>query len=235
MRRWLSFKRVKGMNYAALFTGGKDSTRAVHWALDAGLSIKYLVTMIPEKEDSWMFHSPTLNVVDLLAEALEIPIVKGKTSGVKEEEIKDLEGVLANLDVDGVVSGSIASTYQKKRLERICDNLGLRLVTPFWGYDQERFVKEVLELGYDVIIVAVSALGLDQRWLGRKLDEQAFIELKKLREKYGINLTFEGGEGETLVLDCPVYKKRLEIVEYDLVWSGRAGYLAVKKARLTGK
>ncbi len=226
---------MEQLKYAALFTGGKDSTRAIHWALDAGLNVKYLVTMIPERIDSWMFHASTLNVTDLAAEALGIPLVKGKTKGVKEEEVEDLKNVLAKLDVDGVISGSVASVYQKSRLERICRELGLRLLTPLWGYDQEKLVEEVLRLGYDVLIVAVSALGLDGRWLGRRLDQQAFTELKKLHEKYGVSLTFEGGEGETLVLDCPIYRKRLEILEYDTVWDGRAGYLIVRKARLVAK
>jgi len=44
------------MRVAVLVTGGKDSVLALHRVLNEGYEVKYLVSMIPLRADSWMFH-----------------------------------------------------------------------------------------------------------------------------------------------------------------------------------
>ncbi|RLF16666.1 MAG: TIGR00289 family protein [Thermoprotei archaeon] len=220
---------------AALFTGGKDSTRALEIALKQGLKVEYLVTMVPRREESWMYHSVGLNVVELLSDAIGIPLVKAETEGVKEEEVEDLKRALEALKIEGVVCGAIASKYQRDRVARVCSELGLDLYTPLWGVDEERYLEELLRDGYEIMVVSVSALGLNEKWLGRVLDHEALEELKKLKAKLGINLSLEGGEAETLVLDSPIHRKRLVIVEAEKIWDGRSGVLRIKKAELRDK
>ena len=76
------------MKVAVLFSGGKDSVRTVHWCLKKGYDVKYLVTMIPEREDSWLFHTPNIDFAELSAEAIGTLIITKVTSGVKEKELK---------------------------------------------------------------------------------------------------------------------------------------------------
>lgn len=220
---------------AALFTGGKDSTRAVELALRRGLEVAYLVTMVPRREDSWMYHTPALNVVDLLSEAIGIPLVKGYTEGVKEEEVEDLKEVLRGLDVEGVVCGAIASRYQRDRVARVCSELGLKLYTPLWGVDEEGYLKGLVRDGYVIMVVSVSAMGLDSRWLGRIIDEEAIEELRRLKGRLGVNMSLEGGEAETLVLDSPIHRKRLVILEAEREWWGWSGALKILRAELRDK
>jgi predicted ATP pyrophosphatase (TIGR00289 family) len=223
------------MRVAALMTGGKDSTLALYHALKQGLQVAYLVTMIPRREDSWMFHSLNLHIMEYFAQAVGIPLVKGFTNGIKEEEVKDLERLIARLNVKGVVSGAIASTYQKSRIEEICARLGLNSITPLWRRSPISILNEILWLKFEVIIVGVFAEGLDQEWLGRKLDKKLVKELLKLNEKYGISIVGEGGEYETLVLDAPFFEKKIQILETQKVWRGDHGYLKVTKAKLGAK
>ncbi len=220
---------------AALFTGGKDSTRAVELALAEGLDVAYLVTLLPARDDSWMYHSAALNIIDLLEEALGIPLVKQPSSGVKDEEVEDLYEALKGLDVEAVVSGAVASVYQRSRIEAVCRRLSLELYTPLWGIDEEEYLKGLINEGYEVVFVSVSALGLDENWLGRRLDEEALRELKRLRDRYGISLALEGGEAETLVLDSPIHRKRLVIEEAIKEWRGRSGVLKILRASLVEK
>lgn len=220
---------------AALFTGGKDSTRALQIALEEGLDVKHLVTILPQREDSWMYHSAALNVIDLLSEALGIPLIKQPSSGIKEEEVKDLYRALSGLDVKVVVSGVVASLYQRRRIEEVCKRLGLRLYTPLWGVNEDEYLEGLISEGYEVIFVSVSALGLDERWLGRRLDEEALRDLRRLRRLYSLSLALEGGEAETLVLDSPIHKKRLVVEEAEKKWLGRSGVLKVLRARLEEK
>ena len=225
------------MEVAVLFSGGKDSVRTVHWCLKKGHTVKYLVTMISEKEDSWMFHTPNINLAEMSAEAIGIPIITKETSGIKEKELDDLKDVLRILGVDVVACGGIFSDYQKKRFEKICGELNLKLLAPFWHVDPKTFMKETIELGFEVLIIGVYAEGLDESWLGKKLDKKSLEELKKLNEKFGISLVGEGGEYETFVVDGPIFKKRIEIIESDKVWDEKtqSGYLKIKKAKLVDK
>jgi len=223
------------MRVAALVTGGKDSALALYRALKRGYEVRYLVAMLPQREDSWMFHFPNIHLTDLFAEAVEIPLVKAVTAGIKEMELEDLKNLLATLDIDGVVSGAISSRYQKVRIEKICRELNLKSVTPLWQEDPTTLLEEILNLNFEVVIVGVYAYGFDQSWLGRKIDSTTMNDLIELNKKYQVSLVGEGGEYETLVLDAPLFKRRIRLVEVERVWENHSGYLLVKKATLVDK
>jgi ABC transporter with metal-binding/Fe-S-binding domain ATP-binding protein len=223
------------MKVAVLISGGKDSALALHRALRSGYDVKYLLTMIPRREDSWMFHYPNIRLTSLFAEACGLPLVRAETSGNKEEELKDLKRLLAGLDVEGVVSGAIRSVYQKSRLDRICEEIGLESIAPLWHEDPQSLMEELLSGGFWVIFTGVYAYGLDQRWLGRRLDQAALSDLLRLNRKYGISVMGEGGEYETMVLDAPYFKKRVKIRRARTVWEGESGYLLVEDAVLEDK
>ena len=223
------------MRLAVLATGGKDSTLALFKVLNAGYEVKCLASMIPLREDSWMFHYPNIRLVDLFAEAVGIPLVKAETAGVKEEEVEDLKRLIARLDVDGIVSGAIASEYQKTRVEKICEELKLECISPLWHANPLDILKEIVELKFDVIITGVYAYGFGEEWLGRRIDNTAIKDLIKLNEKYGVSLVGEGGEYETLVLDSPLFKRRIKVVDAKKVWKGQIGYFSVQRAELENK
>jgi diphthine-ammonia ligase len=223
------------MRVAALVTGGKDSALALYRALKLGYEVEVLVTMIPQREDSWMFHFPNIHLADLFAEAVEISLVKAETVGIKETELKDLKNLLATLDIQGVVSGTISSRYQKKRIDKICQELNLESIAPLWQEDSMRLLKEIINQNFEVIIVGVYAYGFDENWLGRKIDSTTIKNLAELNDKHQISLVGEGGEYETLVLDAPFFKKRIQVLQTERTWENHSGYLLVKEAKLVDK
>jgi diphthine-ammonia ligase len=223
------------MRVAVLATGGKDSALALYHVLKAGYEVKCLATMIPLREDSWMFHYPNIGLVDLFAEAVGLPLVKAETGGVKEEEVEDLKRLIKGLDVEGVVSGAIASNYQKTRIERICEQLKLECVAPLWHRNPLDILEELLDLRFEVIVTGVYAYGFDEKWLGRRLDEAAVADLMELNRRYGVSLVGEGGEYETLVLDAPIFKKRIRIAEAKKVWKEQDGHYQIDEARLENR
>ncbi len=223
------------MRVAALVTGGKDSALALHRALKQEYKVKYLVTMLPQREDSWMFHSVNIHLTDLFAKAVGIPLVKSETRGVKEVEVEDLKDLLATLDIEGVVSGAILSRYQKERIDRICRELNLESIAPLWHEKPIKLLKEMISLNFDVVIVGVYAYGFDESWLGRRIDSATIRDLAGLNKKYQVSLVGEGGEYETLVLDAPFFGKRIRLLEVEKIWEDHSGYLLVKKAELTDK
>ncbi|UCD26425.1 MAG: TIGR00289 family protein [Candidatus Bathyarchaeota archaeon] len=223
------------MRIAALVTGGKDSVLALYRALELGYEIDVLVTMIPQRRDSWMFHFPNIHLTNLFAKAVEIPLVKAGTVGIKETELQDLKNLLATLDVEGVVYGAISSRYQKERIDKICRELNLKSIAPLWHEDSIRLLKEIIDLNFEVIIVGVFAYGFDQSWLGRKINSSTLKSLVELNRKYQISLVGEGGEYETLVLDALFFKKKIQVLQAKRVWENHSGYLLVEKAKLVEK
>ena len=226
------------MKVAVLFSGGKDSTMAVFSALESGENVKYLLSMKSANDESYMFHVPNIHLTDLLAEAMDIPIMSIRTEGVKEEELEDLKKgfeQLKNLGIEAIYTGALYSVYQKSRIERLGEEVGLKVISPFWHVDELEYMRFIVSLGFEVIISGVAAYGLDEKWLGRKIDEQCIDDLIKLNEKIGLNLAFEGGEAETLVLDGPIFKKKVKILKDKKQWHVDSGLYIIEKAELEEK
>ena len=223
------------MRLAALVTGGKDSILALYRAQKMGHTIEVLATMIPKRSDSYMFHFPNIHLTDHISRALEIPLVKAETAGIKEKELDDLKNLLVSLDVEGVVSGAIRSSYQKERIGRICAELGLESVTPLWHEDPYSLLREMIDLEFKVIIVGVYAYGFDKSWLGKEINIKTLERLVEINEQYQISLVGEGGEYESLVLDAPFFKKRIEIVQAEATYENLSGILVIKEAKLADK
>lgn len=226
------------MNVAILFSGGKDSTMALYYALKEKEDVKYLLSMKSANDESYMFHVPNIHVTDLLAEALDIPIISAVTPGVKEEELEDLKREfekLKSLGVEAIYTGALYSVYQKSRIEKLGLEVGLKIVSPYWHVDELEYMRKIVSLGFKVIICGVAAWGLDESWLGRVIDDEVIDELVKLNEKYQVNIAFEGGEAETLAIDGPIFKKRLKILKDKKEWHLDSGVYIIEDAILEEK
>ena len=220
------------MRLAALFSGGKDSAMAIYSAMQKGHEIAYLVTMLPETPESYMFHYPNVKWTTYQGKCMGIPVVQKKTAGVKEEELEDMRAALNGLAIDGVVSGALASRYQKERVDRVAKGLGLKSYAPLWQKGDKRLFRQVLELGFEVIIAGVAAEGLDESWLGRTIDYEAIDELGEMGH---LHIMFEGGEAETFVLDGPMFNKRLEVTSAEKKWDGMRGEYTITGLRTAAK
>lgn len=224
------------MKVVSLFSGGKDSTYALWYAQMQGWDVERLVTVFPEAKDSWMFHYPAVKWTSLQADVIGIRQVHVPTAGVKEKELEDLTAELGRLKksvgIEAIVSGAIASEYQRTRLDNLCEKLGLRSFAPLWHKNEEQLVRDEIDAGFEIIITACSALGLDEKWLGKTLSSKELKELLELRKKYGLSVAFEGGEAETFTLAGPVFKKRLSVTKSTRHWAGGSGYLELEEVRL---
>lgn len=224
------------MKVAALFSGGKDSAFALWYAQMQGWDLKSLVTVFPETQESWMFHYPALKWTKLQAEAIGLPHTTIHTKGEKEAELADLTVGLGklkeSLGIDTVVSGAVASEYQKTRIDNVCEELSLKSVAPLWHKNQEQLVREQIESNFEIVITSCNALGLDEKWLGRTINASDLEKLVALKKRYGLNVAFEGGEAETFVLAGPIFKKRLSVVRSRPHWRGESGYLEIEEIRL---
>jgi ABC transporter with metal-binding/Fe-S-binding domain ATP-binding protein len=226
------------MRVGVLFSGGKDSCLA----LDKSRSfheVTCLISLISENKESYMFHVPNIEVTGRQAEAIGLPIVQRRTKGKKEEELEDLEKAIGtaktDFDLEGIVTGAVKSIYQSTRVQRICKRLGLWCFNPLWLMDEIELLNEVVNGKYDAVISGVFAFPLDEKFLGRKLDSGMIQKLERLRDEYGVSPAGEGGEIETTVIDAPFFKKRLEILDYDVSYKDYSGVFRIKDVRLVDK
>ena len=226
------------MDVAILFSGGKDSTMALYNAIKAGDNVKYLLSVKSLNDESYMFHVPNIHITNLLAQALDISILSVETNGVKEEELQDLKIAfekLKSFGIEGIYTGALYSVYQKSRIEKLGGEVGLKIISPYWHINELEYMRKIVSLGFKVIICGVAAWGLDETWLGRIIDDECIDDLVKLNEKYKVNIAFEGGEAETLVLDGPIFKKSVEILKYQKKWHLDSGVYIIEDARLVDK
>lgn len=203
------------MKLGVLFSGGKDSTFATWLAKKEGHEVSCLISIISENPESYMFHTPSISKTRKQAEVMDLPLIIKKTSGVKEEELKDLENAIKiaikDYGIKGIVTGAVESVYQASRIQIICNKLGLECFNPLWQKDQIKLLEDLLKEKFRVIITGVAAYPLNGSWLGREINQEFISDIRKLNEKYKINPAGEGGEFETFVLECPLFKKPLKV------------------------
>jgi ABC transporter with metal-binding/Fe-S-binding domain ATP-binding protein len=222
------------MGFVQLSSGGKDSIYSMYLAMEEGVSFSHLLTAVPHREDSYMFHFPNARWAELQARAMGVSHSFVHTEGVKEEELIDLEEALASMDIDGVCSGAVKSSYQHERITALCDKLGLECIAPLWQRDERTLIHEAASV-LDIIIIGVYAWGLGQDLLGRHIDSDLLAFLDRAHERYGVNYVGEGGEYETYVVDAPQFSKRIRIIDSSVVWERDSGYLSITDATLENK
>ena len=224
------------MKLGVLFSGGKDSTFATELANSEENKVVCLMSIKSENKDSYMFHTPNIDLTEIQSKALDIPLMTRNTKGEKESELYDLKKLIQKAkkeyEIEGVVTGAIESVYQASRIQRICSELNLWCFNPLWQLDQEKLLNQLLERDYEIIISGIAAYPLDEKWLGKKLTNSMIKTLIKLKDKFGINPAGEGGEFESLVLNGPNFNKKIKIKSHHLEYNNHNGIFVVEAAEL---
>jgi ABC transporter with metal-binding/Fe-S-binding domain ATP-binding protein len=217
---------INGMRVAVLFSGGKDSVYATGWAMNQGFGPVLLTVRPPEY--SMMFHHPNVDATELQAESmgLEQAFVETTEENWREKLISALRGLKA----EGIVTGAVASTYQRSRIDSMAKELGIPSYAPLWHAGKG--TREEMLKDFEIYVTAVSAEGLGPEFLGEPLEKLVrFIEARKLP----IHPFLEGGEGETFVADAPFFRKRIVIKGWRKKWDGVRGVAEIEEAGLEGK
>jgi ABC transporter with metal-binding/Fe-S-binding domain ATP-binding protein len=214
------------MKIGVLFSGGKDSTYAAWLAKKSGHELACLITLFSENEESYMFHTPAIKLTEKQAKLMGLPLITRETKGEKEKELKDLKRAIekakVKYNIKGIVTGALASNYQAERIQKICEELDLKCLNPLWHKDQLEYLKELVENRFEVIITAVGAYRFDKKWIGRRIDNNFIEEIKVLANRFAINPAGEGGEFESLVVNCPLFRKKLGFKLIDILGEGNS-------------
>jgi len=211
-----------------LFSGGKDSVYAFHLAKLSAFDVKCLIKLIPSSNESMMFHYPFTKGIDF-EKILGLPLIEVLVN--EDDELDKLKEALSKAkiqyDINYVFTGAMDSEYQRMRFNFVCEELGLKTISPLWRKDQKKMIREQVDV-FSVQVVSITALGLNKELLIKPLDETALNKI--YQSKTVTNKAFEGGEAETLVLDAPEFKYR--VLLKDKTISSESEYQHYLKAKL---
>jgi ABC transporter with metal-binding/Fe-S-binding domain ATP-binding protein len=203
------------MKVCAMYSGGKDSTYAIHWAFLKGMNVLCTITILPEREDSWMFQAINVQFSKYPAEAMGIyDHVFIRSSGEKDKELESLKKaftIAKEKGVDGIVTGALRSDYQRMNILLIAEEVGLKVFSPLWRKNQEEYLRNLIDIGFKFIITSASAYGFPFDLVGKIIERHDIERIIDAARKYGFNPAFEGGEAETFVIYAPLFKRELKV------------------------
>ena len=194
------------------WSGGKDSCFACYKAIKEGYDIKYLLNFISKEAKRGCFHGIEADLMSLQARRIGIPIVqKEVTADMKkyEEEFKEAVSSLSSKGISNMVFGDIYLLDMLNWVERVCRDLKVNPIEPLWEQDPLDLIKDFTDLGFKTMIVSCQAAKMGKEYIGRFVDMDLALELKKK----GVCPCGENGEFHTLVVDGPIFKEPIRILE----------------------
>ena len=229
-----------GFDAVALVSGGKDSVMAAMMAESYGHRVVALANLLPadvgvEELDSHCFQTVGHRAVAAYGELTGLPLFRRRLRGSSKhtemtyeigsstsagDEVEDLRALLAAVvekmpTVRAVTAGAILSDYQRLRVEAVCADLGLVSLAYLWRQPQPLMLETMCASDVDAILVKVAAMGLiPAKHLGRSLAEMR-PTLYRIEREFGSHCCGEGGEFETLTLDCSFFRRARLIIQPD--------------------
>jgi diphthine-ammonia ligase len=241
------------MKFVALVSGGKDSIYSILQAIRNGHELVACIHLgapikgsgnssdeNEEEEESYMYQTAASEVVKIqVEECLGVELLLYPRQGrsvntglvydntTPKDEVEDLflalKQATKRFEFEGVCSGAILSTYQRVRIEHVCNRLGLTSLSYLWRLGpQKELLQQMLDDGIVAVLVKVACPpGLvPRKHLNKTL---RFLSdsglLGRLNELYQFHVCGEGGEYESLVIDSPLHKKKLVLDEVEIVES----------------
>lgn len=242
------------MKFVGVISGGKDSVLAIHLAVEQGHQLVALANLFPPdinaELDSYMYQCAGAEVIDAIGDAFEVPLVRRAMTGApiainsnsyeptSGDEVEDLFFLLQDVklrfpQVEAITTGAVFSNYQKQRVENCCERLSLVSLAPLWQMPQEQVLDLVEEKGITAILVKTAFVGLDDCHLGKTTKELRPV-FRKLARELGFNECGEGGEFESITLDCPLMRnKKVELIDTYPVKHGRDCWLLKSRGART--
>lgn len=218
------------------WSGGKDSCFAAYLASKNGLDLRFLLNMVNEDGLRSWTHGLSSEILELQSQALGIPLMRQRTSGA-EYESKFIEAlkILKEKGVSEGVFGDIDFKIHRDWIECVCDKGDVIPNLPLWGLSQDNILSDFIKSGFEAILVVTKAELMGEDWLGRKINNSFVKDLKQLSLTIPVTPCGEAGEYHTIVIDGPLFNKRLELTETKKVLRDGYWFLDIGSAKLKDK
>ncbi len=220
----------------ASWSGGKDSCLACYRAIVSGLKVRYLANTVTEDGKRSRSHGLPAEVLQVQSLAVGIPLVQRRTTWDNyEAEFKSMLHTFKQEGVKGGVFGDIDFEEHRQWVERVCQEVDIVPHLPLWGESQNKILRDLIDLGFEAVIIATKADLFGREWLGQRIDLNFIKHLDELKEIKDITPCGEAGEYHTLVIDGPLFKKRMEILKTRKVFRDTHWFLDILDTELRTK
>jgi len=192
------------------WSSGKDSCLAYYKAVKEGYNIKYLLNFISKEHKRCCFHGIEAGLIKLQAELIGVPLVQKEVTADMKEYEKEFKAAVSEIEgAKSMVFGDIYLDEHKLWVERVCNDININPVEPLWNMPTAEILEEFINLGFKAIIVSCQADKFNSDFVGRVIDKKLLDELKSKN----ICPCGENGEFHTFVIDGPIFKKPIKIIE----------------------
>ncbi|MBN1189250.1 MAG: diphthine--ammonia ligase [Dehalococcoidales bacterium] len=216
------------------WSGGKDCCQAAYLAKKQGFDIRYLLNMVTNDGRRSCSHGLASEWIRFQSQAMGIPVLQKFTAGDNYESV--FTGSLVRLREEGITTGifgDIDFNAHREWIERVCGNAGVKPVLPLWQCKHEQVARDFINAGFEAVVVATRSDLLGKEWLGRRFDEALLKDLAGFNSS--ISVCGEAGEFHTLVLDGPLFIRRMNIAEAGQEKRNDHWFLDIKKIELAEK
>jgi len=215
------------------WSGGKDAALSYYRVME-NFHVTHLLNMVAEDGRISRSHGIRTDVLRMQAEAMSLPIVQIRSSwGTYEAEFKKALSGLKGRGVGAGIFGDIDLDAHREWVERVSKESGMKAVLPLWGEkNRENLIEELIEAGFETVIVATKKDILGTEWLGRKIDYDFVRDISKIK---GVDISGEGGEYHTFVVSGPIFKKRINILKAEKITRDQRCFLDILECELTEK
>jgi len=207
-------------NSLCSWSGGKDSCFALMQAITLGYTPKVLLNVLNEEGKISRSHGIPSSILQQQADAAGLPVHLISSSWQEYEMhfTNALSLLKDQYQLTHAVFGDIDLQAHRDWEEKVCMAAGLTAVLPLWKQDRRALVMQMLEAGIETMIVSCNEV-MGERFIGQLITPALVDELELL----GIDACGENGEYHTLVLDCPLFEKRINVsvgdkINHDKYW-----------------
>lgn len=220
------------MRVLCSWSGGKESCFACYQTMKEGHEVASLLTVVTTTGNYTRSHRLSAGLLMAQSQAVGIPLYQRRASwNTYEREFTKALTSLKRKGITGGIFGDLALDEHREWVERVCTEAGIVPLLPLWGMERKDLLRAFMAAGFEAIVVAVRRDIMDDRWLGRRIDGK-FMEQA---EKSGIDPCGENGEYHTLMVDGPIFSKRIEIGEARVTKRGTMAFLQVLDYSLADK
>jgi diphthine-ammonia ligase len=220
------------MRVFSSWSGGKESCLACYKTMQEGHEIASLLTIVTTTGSYTRSHRLSRELLMAQSRAIGIPLHQRPASWNTYERafVKALTA-FKRQGIEGGVFGDLFHLEHREWVERICTETGIVPLLPLWNKDGKDLLCEFIEAGFEAIVVAVRNDIMNGHWLGKRID-RGFI---KQMEKRGVDVCGENGEYHTLVVDGPIFRRRIDIKKSRVAGRKTMAFLQVSSFSLEEK
>lgn len=190
-------------------------------ALDAlisqGFEVKCLVTTVPKELGRTFGHGERTEMIKLQGEALNIPVhfIECTYENYTDQFVNAVQSLKNQFHITGIAFGDLYLAEHREWGEKVAETALVEALYPLWMKKEAALqsLDKFVQSGYDAIVIRVREDVLDDSWLGRIIDESFLHDV----ENTSICPMGESGEYHTFVFDGPLFSKRIQLDQGELI------------------